>query len=417
MRSLAEWLEQQEKSHPSVIDLDLSRVRAVAQRLELLPPSYRVVTVAGTNGKGSTVAVIDALLRAFGKRTGRFTAPHLVRYNERICVDGVEADDARLIASFERIEAARGTTTLTFFEYNALAALDIFARAPVDVAVLEVGLGGRLDATNIVDADVGVICSIGLDHVDWLGDSVEQIGREKAGILRAGRPAVLGSASLPRSVWGVIDELGAKPVAPGLHYRTHTQGDRWDFEYGAVRLHDLPLPALPGAHQISNAATALAAIAAGGFGITLSQATVAEALRNVRIAGRFQRVPGEVEWILDVAHNVPAAETLRDNLRRLPHARRTLAVCGILGDKDIRGIAQALSANIDDWILVALAGPRAVSTHQIASQLPADASVLAHAGDVADACRTARVAARPGDRVLVFGSFLTVGPALDFLGL
>ncbi len=155
MRSLAEWLEQQEKSHPSVIDLDLSRVRAVAQRLELLPPAYRVVTVAGTNGKGSTVAFLDALLRAFGKRTGRFTSPHLVRYNERICVDGVEADDAELIASFERIEAARGATTLTFFEYNALAALDVFARAPVDVAVLEVGLGGRLDATNIVDADVG----------------------------------------------------------------------------------------------------------------------------------------------------------------------------------------------------------------------------------------------------------------------
>ena len=323
----------------------------------------------------------------------------------------------RLIASFERIEAARGTTTLTFFEYNALAALDIFARAPVDVAVLEVGLGGRLDATNIVDADVGVICSIGLDHVDWLGDSVEQIGREKAGIFRAGRPAVLGSAALPRSVWRVIEELGAKPVAPGQHYRTHTQGERWDFEYGAVlcaicrcrhcRAHTrsaTPRPRWPPLPQ---------------------EASVSRFHRppwrtpcvTVRIDGRFQRLPGEVEWILDVAHNVPAAETLRDNLRRLPRARRTLAVCGILGDKDIRGITQVLSADIDDWILVTLSGPRAVSSQQIAAQLPANASVLAHAGDVADACRTARAAARPGDRVLVFGSFLTVGPALEFVGL
>jgi dihydrofolate synthase / folylpolyglutamate synthase len=417
MRSLAEWLAQQEKSHPSAIDLDLLRVRAVAQRLELLPPSYSVVTVAGTNGKGSTVAFLDALLRAFGKRTGRFTSPHLVRYNERICVDGVDADDARLVASFERIEAARGATTLTFFEYNALAALDIFARAFVDVAVLEVGLGGRLDATNIVDADVGVVCSIGLDHVDWLGESVEQIGREKAGIFRAGRPAVLGSPALPRSVWQAIEEIGARPVAPGQHFRTRTGADRWEFEFGAICLRDLPMPAMPGMHQIANAATALAAIAAGGFGITLSRDIVADVLRNVRIAGRFQRVPGEVEWILDVAHNVPAAETLRDNLRRLPRARRTLAVCGILGDKDIRGITQALATQVDGWILVALAGPRAVSTQQIAAQLPATAPVLAHAGDVIDACRTAHAAARAGDRVLVFGSFLTVGPALEFLGL
>ena len=417
MRSLAEWLAQQERSHPSVIDLDLSRVRAVSQRLALLPPRHPVVTVAGTNGKGSTVAFLDALLRAAGKHVGRFTSPHLVRYNERICVDDVEADDGSLVASFERIEAARGATTLTFFEYNALAALDIFARARVDVAVLEVGLGGRLDATNIVDADVGVVCSIGLDHVDWLGDSLEQIGREKAGIFRAGRPAVLGSASMPRSVWKVIEEIGARPVAPGQQYRHQVHGDRWDFECGALRLHDLPLPALPGIHQVGNAATALAAIASGDFGVTLTPAVVASALRGVRIAGRFQRVAGDVEWILDVAHNVPAAEILRDNLRRLPRASRTLAVCGILADKDIRGIAQVLAADIDTWILAALAGPRAVSTREIAAQLPANASVLTHAADVADACRAARAAARPGDRVLVFGSFLTVGPALEFLGL
>ena len=417
MRSLADWLEQQQKSHPSAIDLDLTRVRGVAQRLELLPPAYPVVTVAGTNGKGSTVAFLDALFRAFGRRTGRFTSPHLVRYNERICVDGHEAPDEELIESFERIEAARGATTLTFFEYNTLAALDNFRRHAVDVAVLEVGLGGRLDATNIVDADVGVICSIGLDHVDWLGDSVEQIGREKAGIFRPGRPAVIGNVHMPASVWRVIEELGAQPVAPGREYLARVHGEHWDFESGSLRLADLPLPALAGAHQVGNAAAALAAIAAGDFGIRLSHAGVSAALRDVRIAGRFQRIAGEVEWILDVAHNVPAAEILRDNLRRLPRARRTLAVCGILGDKDIRGITATLAAEIDDWILVSLEGPRAVNPQQLAAQLPANATVLTRTANVAEGCRAARAAARTGDRVLVFGSFLTVGPALEFLGL
>ena len=417
MRTLADWLEQQQKSHPSAIDLDLTRVRSVAQRLGLLPPAHRVVTVAGTNGKGSTVAYLDALFRQAGMRTGRFTSPHLVRYNERVCIDGVECNDAGLIASFERIDAARGATTLTFFEYNALAALDAFERARVDVAVLEVGLGGRLDATNIVDADVGVVCSIGLDHVDWLGDSVEQIGREKAGIFRPGRPAVLGLAPMPMSVWKVIDELGARPVAPGQQYNVCQHGDTWDFDCGELHLQDLPLPALAGEHQVGNAATALAAIVAGGFDVRLDHARVAAALGSVHLAGRFQRIPGEVEWILDVAHNVPAAETLRDSLRRLPRVRRTLAVCGILGDKDIRGIMSKLAGEVDAWILASLGGARAVSTEQLAEALPPHASVLAQTHDVAEACRMARAAARPGERVLVFGSFLTVGPALEFLGI
>jgi dihydrofolate synthase/folylpolyglutamate synthase len=417
MRSLADWLAQQQKSHPSAIDLDLTRVRSVAQRMGLLPPRYRVVTVAGTNGKGSTVAFLDALFRGAGKCTGRFTSPHLVRYNERICVNGVEAGDDELIASFERIDAVRESTTLTFFEYNALAALDLFARAPVDVAVLEVGLGGRLDATNIVDADVGVVCSIGLDHVDWLGDSLEQIGREKAGIFRPGRPAVLGLAPMPDSVWKVIEEVGARPVAPGRQYRVRAHGDTWDFECRGLQLNELPRPALAGEHQLGNAAAALAAVVAGDFDVRLEHASVSAALRGAKIAGRFQRVAGDVEWILDVAHNVQAAETLRDNLRRLPRARRTLAICGILGDKDIRGITATLASDVDGWILASLEGPRALSTQQLAEALPPGASVLAHANHVAEACRLARAAAKPGERVLVFGSFLTVGPALEFLGI
>ena len=411
MRSLAEWLEQQQRSHPSTIDLTLSRVREVARRMDLLTPDYRVITVGGTNGKGSTVACLDAMLRNAGVHCGRFTSPHLTRYNERICIDDAEADDASLIDAFERIDAARAKITLTFFEYNALAALELFRRSAVDVAVLEVGLGGRFDATNIIDADVAVLCSICIDHVDWLGNTLEHIGREKAGIFRKDRPAVLGTADLPRSVWRAIDEVGALAVVPGRDYR-YEPG--WSFEYGAFSLRDLPPSALSGLHQTANAATALAAIIALG-GVELTHESVSRALRTVRLPGRFQRVPGDVEWIFDVAHNVPAALGLAANLRSLPRAR-TIAVCGILGDKDVQGITAALIADIDAWVLVTLDGPRAVPAHELAQHLPADAQILARAPDVVAGCRLARDAARAGDRIVVFGSFLTVGPALEFLG-
>jgi len=421
VRPLAAWLERQERSHPNAIDLGLARVREVAQRLGLLAPRYQVITVGGTNGKGSTVAFLDSILRAAGRRCGRFTSPHLTRYNERICIDGVEARDQDLIASFERIDAARGEITLTFFEYNALAALDLFARAKVEVALLEVGLGGRLDATNIIDADVAVVSSIGIDHVDWLGHTAEEIGREKAGIFRAGRPAVLGSADLPRSIFAAIDTLGARAVIPGQHFHVRERAQDWDFTCGGLELHGLPLPALAGRQQPANAASALAALASSDFATDLSHANVARGLREVRVRGRFHRVPGavpgDVEWVLDVAHNVPAAEGLRANLATLPPARRTIAVCGVLADKDISGITAALAPAIDAWVLAALDGPRAVTTSELAARLPPAAQVIARADDVAGACRAAREAARPGERIVVFGSFLTVGPALEFLGI
>ena len=420
MSELAAWLARQEKSHPSAIDLGLARVREVARRLDLLAPAHRTsaktITVGGTNGKGSTVAFIDGMLRAAGKRVGRFTSPHLTRYNERICIDGVEASDQALIAAFTRIDAARGATTLTFFEYNALAALDLFARADVDVAVLEVGLGGRLDATNIIDADVAVVTSIGIDHVDWLGHTRDEIGREKAGIFRAARPAVLGSADMPDSVHEYIEALGARPVVPGIDYTVTAHDDTWDFACGAFQLRALPRPALAGRHQLGNAATALAALVHAGLADELTHTNVARALRDTRIRGRFQILPGEVEWVFDVAHNVPAAEGLRDNLAALPR-RRTLAVCGVLGDKDVAGITQVLAPAFDAWILAALEGPRAVSPHELLARLPPGAVVLGAEKDVASACRAARAAAVAGDRIVVFGSFLTVGPALEFLGI
>ena len=294
------------------------------------------------------------------------------------------------------------------------------ARSRPDALILEVGLGGRLDATNIIDADVGIICSIGLDHVDWLGSTLEQIGREKAGIFRAGCPAVLGSANLPRSVFDVVRSVGARPVLFGRDFSVllfpAQENSRWDFTCGDVRLPGLPFPALVGPMQVVNAATALAALAVGGFGIALEVDRVGPALRSVRLPGRFQIVPGEVEWILDVAHNAPAAEVLAKMLRKMP-PRRTFAVSGILADKDVAGIAATLADDIDVWIPVTLAGPRALSRDELIERFPRGATVDAHAGDVASACRRARSLACPGDRVLVFGSFLTVGPALDFLGI
>lgn len=416
MRSLADWLERQQQSHPSAIDLTLERVREVGRRLDLLTPAYRVITVGGTNGKGSTVAYLDSLLRAAGQTTGRFTSPHLVRYNERICVDGTEATDAELIESFEHIDAARHEITLTFFEYNTLAALERFRRAQVDTAVLEVGLGGRLDATNILDADVAVVCSVGLDHVDWLGNTLDEIGREKAGIFRSARPAVLGSPDLPASVREVVEQTGAFPVERGRDFRALRHNNGWDFECNALRLRDLPLPALAGPQQVDNAATALAALAVGDFGIELTHDVVSRALRATRLPGRFQIVPGEVEWILDVAHNVPAARVLADNLATLP-AKRTIAVFGILGDKDIGGILATLSPNVDAWVPVTLEGPRSVHAQSLAAHLPPAAPIVELATTVASGCRAARAAAAPGDRIVVFGSFLTVGPALEFLGI
>jgi dihydrofolate synthase / folylpolyglutamate synthase len=417
MSALAAWLARQERSHPSSIDLGLARVSEVARRLGLLTPgSGTTITVGGTNGKGSTVAFLDGILRAAGKRVGRFTSPHLSRYNERICIDGIEASDAALIASFARIDAERGDITLTFFEYNALAALDLFAQARVDVRVLEVGLGGRLDATNMIDADVSIVTSIGIDHVEWLGPTREEIGREKAGIFRAGRPAVLGSADMPRSIHERIAELGAREVLPGRDFAATAHGEVWDFDCGEFHLRDLPRPVLTGTHQTGNAATALAALVHAGFGPALTSFAVTQALRTTRIRGRFQILPGDVEWIFDVAHNVPAAEGLRDNLATLPR-RRTLAVCGVLGDKDIAGITQVLAGSFDAWIIAGLQGPRAVPAEDLRSRLPPGTSVIGAEHDVVAACRAARAAAMPGDRIVVFGSFLTVGPALEFLGI
>ena len=417
MRTLAEWLQLHESVHPKSIDLDLARVGEVASTLGLLPVPYPVITVGGTNGKGSTVAHLVALFSALGMRTGAFTSPHLLRYNERIRIDAAEASDAELIAAFERIEAARATTTLTFFEFNTLAALITFAARNVEAAVLEVGLGGRLDATNLIDADVAVLASVGMDHRDYLGDDLESIGREKAGIFRAGRPAVLGSSDMPASVFAAIASSGARALIAGRDFSWKIDGERWSYQ-GRGHYANLPRSALSGAIQYGNAATAIAALEALALPRKLNRELIAGALAQVRLRGRLQILPGAVEWILDVAHNEPAARVLAQHLKERPMSGRTFAVASILRDKDVAGIGRALGAQIDCWILCTLGGARGSSASELATRLaPGMRARLELADSIAAGCARARAQARPGDRVLVFGSFPAVGSALQWLGL
>jgi dihydrofolate synthase/folylpolyglutamate synthase len=414
--TLSQWLSWQETLHPNAIDLGLERLRRTLDRLQWRRPACPVITVGGTNGKGSTVAMTSRILGAAGYRVGTFTSPHLRRYNERITIADREVSDASLIAAFERIDDARGADTLTFFEFNTLAALLVFETAVLDAVVLEVGMGGRLDAVNIVDADVAVISSVGLDHCDWLGTDVETIGREKAGILRAGRPAIFGSRDMPASVAAAARELGSDLRCLGRDFDWQRDAVGWTWWGREHRGEALPIPALAGEVQLDNAASVLAALECVAERLPVSRAAVEEGLRTVRVPGRFQVVPGAVQWVLDVAHNPAAAGTLARQLSALAHRGRTIAVCGILGDKDIEGIAAQLRDCFDAWIVVGLTSARALSVEALAARLQAaGARDVSTAADVDAGCRVASAAAAEGDRIVVFGSFLTVGPALEWL--
>ena len=416
-RSLSEWLSWQETLHPSAIDLGLDRLHRTLQRLEWRRPSAPVITIGGTNGKGSSAALTAAILAAAGYRVGVFTSPHLIRYHERITIDGSEVSDASLIAAFERIDVARATDTLTFFEFNTLAALLVFETAGLDAIVLEVGMGGRLDAVNVVDPDVALVTSIALDHCDWLGGDLESIGREKAGIFRPGRPAVFGSRTAPESIEATAASLGANLLRLGRDFDWTRSEGRWTWRGRSGVLTDLPRPALAGDIQFDNASAVLCVLECLADRLPHGRAAMEAGLRNVRLPGRFQIVARHGrEWILDVAHNPAAAATLAAQLAARPISGRTLAVCGILADKDIEGVGAALLDAIDAWVIAGLSGPRAVTPAQLAERLRRiGANVAAIADTVIAACSTAQSLAAPGDRIVVFGSFLTVGPALEVM--
>ena len=415
---LDDWLDWQQQLHPATIELGLRRIAAVLERTGWTRPRAPVITVGGTNGKGSCVALLDAILRANGYRVATFTSPHLLDYRERIRIDGAMTSEASLIAAFERAADALGPDSLTFFEFNTLAALLIFETAVPDVIVLEVGLGGRLDSVNVIDPDVAVVVSIGLDHMDWLGPDLESIGREKAGIFRAGRPAVFGTPEPPQSVRDRAHEIDARLLVRGTDFDGRGVGVAgWDFMVGdRVALSALPLPSLPGPIQVANAATALMALQQLRDRLPLSREAIERGLRSAQLPGRFQRVPDACgfEWVLDVAHNPAAASTLAANLRALTVPGRTLAVCGMLGDKDVPGVIGTLRESIDLWFAATAEGPRAIDAAELARRAGEAGVYLQPAGTVPEAMQRAAGVARAGDRIVVFGSFHVVATSRRF---
>ncbi|SEF77479.1 dihydrofolate synthase / folylpolyglutamate synthase [Marinobacterium lutimaris] len=416
--TLDAWLERIEACHPSEIDLGLERIRQVAERLELKLDRSRVVTVAGTNGKGSTVTLLDAILRQAGYTTGVYTSPHFLRYNERIRINGAEASDAGICEAFVRIEQARGDISLTYFEYGTLAALICFEQASPDVLLLEVGLGGRLDAVNIVDSDVAVITSIAIDHADWLGDDREQIGREKAGVLRAGKPLVCGDPNPPVSVRESAAAGKAQLLVKGEEFSYGATGGAWswrgvDREGGALEYTDLVLPELP----LTNAATVLQVLSL--LKLDVSPEQICAGLAAARMTGRMQRLEladTDSPCVLDVAHNPEAAGYLANWMADHPVAGKTHLVLGMLADKDIAAVMELLAPQVDIWHLASLVGARAASSAQLRALLPAGQEFVCY-DDVETALLCAKNALLSGDRLVVAGSFFTVSDALAALKL
>jgi dihydrofolate synthase/folylpolyglutamate synthase len=416
--SLEAWLDWQQALHPRLIDLGLERVRRVLARTAYRGPRQPVFTVGGTNGKGSCVAMLDAILRAAGYRVGTFTSPHLVDYRERVRIDGRWISAASLVAAFERIADALGDDTLTFFEFNTLAALLVFETAEPDAIVLEVGMGGRLDAVNVVDADCAIVVSIGLDHMEWLGQDVEQIAGEKAGIFRGGRPAIFGSHAVPRAIVGRAGEIGAHLLLRGRDFDASPRPDgAWDYRGRHRALDGLPAPALQGNAQPGNAATVIAALDELSSRLTVPREAIESGLRETRLAGRFQVVRDRrgFEWVLDVAHNPDAARLLGRNLASSGTSDRTIAVCGMLSDKDAASVLGEMQDAAARWIAASTCGPRGMTDSMLAERARSVGLQMETGGEIRDALRFAAGIARPGDRVVVFGSFLTVGPALEWL--
>src|SRR6266852_6198306 len=410
-RNLAEWLDYIERIHPKSIQLGLERVAKVRDVLGRSSSEVFFI-VAGTNGKGSTCAMLEAILLAAGYRVGLYTSPHRLRYNERVRLDGVPLSDARLCAAFETVERARGEVTLTYFEFGTLAAWEIFAAEALDAVILEVGLGGRLDAVNTFDADCAVLTSVDLDHTDYLGDTRERIGYEKAGIFRGNRPAIVSDPDPPRSV---LDHAGAVDLwLIGRDFGYRKQGQQWMFWGRGVRRGGLAPPALRGERQLANASAALAALDALRARLPVGMQDIRNGLARVDLPARFQVLPGRPTVVLDVAHNPQAAGVLAENLAGMGFYPETYAVFGMLRDKDIDGVCRALKDRISTWFAADLSVPRGAGARVLADALASAGA----AGDVLsfrsplDAYIAARKRANENDRIVVFGSFHTVADVM-----
>jgi dihydrofolate synthase / folylpolyglutamate synthase len=417
--SLQDWLAHCERLHPKEIDLTLDRVRRVHDRLRLRI-DVPVITVAGTNGKGSTCAMLESIARHAGYRVGLYIKPHLVHFEERCCVDGAPVPAKALLPHFERVEQARQDEVLTYFEFTTLAILSLLADERLDLLILEVGLGGRLDAVNVVEPSCAVITSIDLDHMEFLGPDREAIGGEKAHVMRSGKPAIVSDPMVPASVTAHAARIGADLWLFGRDFNYSGDRQQWSWTGRGRRLAGLAYPALRGANQLLNASGALAALQALRDRLPVPVQAIRQGLAAVELPGRFQIVPGEPVLVLDVAHNPHSVAALALNLDEMGFYPRTHAVFGAMHDKDLAGVMRRMSALVDAWHFSDLPTPRAAGASELAElwarlvaagEGRAEATVAQHAGP-SQALRAALVAADPADRIVVFGSFYTVGGVL-----
>ena len=414
--SLKDWLEYIEALYPKSIAMGLDRINDVRRRLNLAP-DFPIITVGGTNGKGSTCAMLEHIYQQAGYRVACYTSPHFLRYNERIRLDCEEIGDDDLMQSFAAVEAARGDVPLTYFEFGTLAAVWHFMRNQVDVAILEVGLGGRLDAVNVFDPACAIVTTVDYDHMDFLGKSRESIGFEKAGIFRKDVPAICGDSDPPQPLIHHAETIGAQFRRIGRDFQMAREQHGWTYRAGGCELKGLPVPALTGGFQLENAACVIDAIQAMQNQLPVSPDHIAKGLQIVRLPGRFQQCSTKPLVILDVAHNPHAAHALAENLQQLPQSNRTLAVFGMLADKDIAGVVQEVCEQVDSWYLADIPGPRGATAQQLARIIHQHDSQcdVRKFPEVTAAYRQACLDAGRDDRIIVFGSFYTVADVMkDF---
>ncbi|GEM74388.1 bifunctional tetrahydrofolate synthase/dihydrofolate synthase [Vibrio sagamiensis] len=403
--SLTVWLEYLANIHSTAIDLGLERVQAVARKANLTKPASTIITVAGTNGKGSTCALMEAILLEAGYSVGVYSSPHLIHYNERVRINGRDVSDTVLCESFDYIEQQRGDISLSLFEFGTLAALRVFQTEKIDVVLLEVGLGGRLDATNVVEHDISVITSLAIDHVDWLGDDINTIGYEKAGIFRTGKPAICGQAIPPASVAAYADEIKAELFQVGINFEYQQADKSWEWRCGAFDLKALPLPSLP----LPNAATALMAL--GVSDLQISDINIVNGLKSARLAGRMQVLNDSPTIILDVAHNPHSAEYLVKKVKSQYGDKNIHIVIAMLHDKDIKTTLEILSPLATQWYPASLKGPRAATAKELCMHLPQKQTLFSNP---VEAFQGALKVAANNDVILVVGSFHTVGEVLAY---
>lgn len=418
-QTLPQWLNWQAALHFTEVDPGLERVGQVWQQLggtSKLP--FTVITVAGTNGKGSSVAMLESIIRAAGYRTGTYTSPHLLHYNERICINGQGCDDESICEAFDRIDKARNDVSLTYFEFATLAAIDLFSHNKIDIAILEVGMGGRLDAVNLFDTDIALITPISLDHTAWLGTTREAIGVEKAGIIRQGNPVVCSENSPPKSVLNYSDALKSPTYVADSEFNKVVNKDDWHWSNSQHQWNNLPLPALMGAYQLQNAAAVLQVISLLNQHhqrYSFSEEAIKQGLKSVQLAGRFQQIQGDITTILDVTHNQQGAENLAKLLVEIPCQGQTFAVLSMLKDKDVATVASILKSVIDIWFVAGLEGNRGMTSEELVERLSdiIDRDNINPFPTVIEAYEQAMAVAKKGDRVLVFGSFHTVEAVLS----